>query len=579
MSYNQQHQQAAGMLAGVYGFSIFTIAAFAIGAFAYAQLGSHDQFLFPIVAALFLGVITPVTFIAIRHQVRLTRIKLINLFAEAFDLSKKNPLDEDDRDRESKTLLSFEFVKGKYYVDLDLKEHEEPKLRSIPKFPMMLHTDWMLLICAMPYIVFSSFGAFLLFSPIVNILDYDGLIKLPLWPSLLTIGGSPTDLLTDDGAFKAYHANTLTIAALAFAGAYFYSMRLLLRAVAVFDLSPVTFLRCFSHLVLAILLAVVIYRVFPSAEGAASFINETTKTFGFGTNFAAGATFDPELGVNAFWLILSFALGFVPDSALEYALKKSGLTFKPRYSLLERHAPSIPLTIIDGVDPYIAFRMEEANIYDVQNLATFNPIMLHIESPFGIYQTVDWVAQAQLCSVVGPERFLALKMINIRTIFDLERAARTKGVEDELVRLVGGALMMDCRRDAECREAFAFRGVSAFGQGDAGDLDLFRKGMTVAAVKRLVWLIVDDLHVHRLRQIWTLVWTKLDPKNASFDHIDDRPSSQDVPAEDRPAEDVSPVVAPPANDQPAPADAPAPGHDAGPDTQAADGEGRRDAAE
>jgi hypothetical protein len=81
-----------------------------------------------------------------------------------------------------------------------------------------------------------------------------------------------------------------------------------------------------------------------------------------------------------------------------------------------------PLDALDGIDYATRFRLQECGIYDVQGLATYNPIMLHIESPYGIYQAVDWIAQAQLCHLVGIEKFLVLREMQIRTIFDLERA-------------------------------------------------------------------------------------------------------------------------------------------------------------
>jgi hypothetical protein len=117
------------------------------------------------------------------------------------------------------------------------------------------------------------------------------------------------------------------------------------------------------------------------------------------------------------------------------------LNLKQRKSDCEKHAPVVPLTVLDVVDFFIEFRLEEANIFDVQNLAASNPIMLHVESPYGIYQTIDWVAQAQLCTTVGAERFLLLKRFNIRTIFDLERAVLGLNAPAELKLIIGTILL------------------------------------------------------------------------------------------------------------------------------------------
>ena len=496
-----------GALVGVLGFLGFAALAALIGLLVFTALGRQAQLLFPIVTSLFLAVILPVTTIAIRHQIRLTRIKLINLFATTFNLSKAAPGDPS----RGKAPVSFEFVKGKYYVDLDLREGEEPKLEAIPRFPMMLHADWMLLVCALPLMAYSFFWGFILFAPIIEVLDPQKSISGWLWASFLALGGAPTTLIRDPEKFAAAHANLLTVGAFCFAGAYFYCVRLLLRAVGVFDLSPLTFLRAFAHMVLATTLAVVLYRVFPSAEGAADFIRESAALVGLADKPSAGAGPDPRDGVNSVWLMLSFALGFVPDSALQYVLQRSGVRFKAQYVELEDHAKTIPLTILDGIDAFTAFRLEESNIFDVQNLATANPIMVHIENPYGIYEAIDWVAQAQLCTAVGPERFLLLKSYNIRTIFDLERAVFPKDDDETLIELVGTVLLSDYDRNIRCRSGFRLAPTYA-GSAPADGRDRFAfmaSALSTEGVRRLVRLMMDDLHVYRLRQIWMFIAKEL----------------------------------------------------------------------
>jgi len=505
-------EKLRGSVVGVVGVCVFVAFAVALGILAHWSLGSHTALIFPICASLFLAVVTPMTVIAIRHQIRLSRIKLIDVFAKTFGLSSKpvipltggEPSAADPKD--PRNNVSFEFVKGKYYVDLDLKTDEEPRLEDVPRFPMMLHADWMLLLCALPFIGFSAFGVFILFAPAAAVLTAGGSISAWLFPSMLALGGLPAAAIGDAAEAAAQHLNVLTVAAVAFAGAYFYCLRLLLRAVAAFDLSPLTFLRAFAHMVMATTLAVVIYRVFPSAEG----VTAAAREF-YGAIDGAPAQPRPEAGVvdaaagvKSFWLILSFALGFVPEAAIQYVLQKAGFRFKARYDEVETHARTIPVTILDGIDSPTAFRLEESNVFEVQNLATLNPIMLHVESPFGIYQTIDWVAQAQLCTVVGPERFSALKMLNIRTIFDLERAVLSDDSTSEVQTAVGAILTAPCDRDSACLAAF---GLPA-GANPAS--------WTIASVQQFVELIVDDLHVHRLRQIWILIAKQLGEDHEHF---------------------------------------------------------------
>lgn len=593
-----------------------------IGMFTYHLMGGQRQIIFPIIAALFLAVVTPLMIIAIRHQVRRSRIKLIDMFARNFLFGRyDNVADLDGGAKQAAASaqqkrndnISFEFVRDKYYVDLDIPPGREPTLDDVPRFPMLLHADWMLLLCALPFMVICWFGTYLIFSPVIEVIKSSpcGMIGSWLWASMLSVGGLGQGIYVET-AFEHWHTNTLTVALFAFAGAYFYSLRLMLRAVAVFDLSPVTFLRAFVHVVMAMLLAVVVYRGIPtqtitdSARKVATWVGVESRPQdtargspqnpqgseaplaadgrGVQTGFSRQAdsgirqtlpthpgtmslrnlvpgspecvekveqykfdleqynkaigkqsepqklpagTEDPGNGVYPLWLLVAFAFGFLPDAALQYLLQRGGVTFKARFNELENYTKLIPLTVLDGIDHFIAFRLEESNIFDVQNLATSNPIMLHIESPFGIYETIDWVAQAQLCTVVGPERFLLLKGLNIRTVFDLERAvcpvyrSNTDGTPElqpdgprtlpdtALTLAIGRILFANSTRE---HDVWARLAASRNGRRmpfvDPPDADLV--GMTRAVVT----LIIDDLHVHRLRQIWRNIALRLGRENA-----------------------------------------------------------------
>jgi len=196
--------------------------------------------------------------------------------------------------------------------------------------------------------------------------------------------------------------------------------------------------------------------------------------------------------------LLAFALGFIPESALGYMLQKSGLRFKERYSELEQHAKVVPVTIIDGIDYTIAYRLEEANIFDVQNLAAYNPIMLHIESPFGIYSTIDWVAQAQLCLEFGPDRYLALKTLNIRTIFDLEEVLQVG--TPELIDSVASLLLQDCNRDSSTRKFVGLTKTPSL-MIEPGQQGAATNDARSAALRTLVASVTNGLHVMRLKQL------------------------------------------------------------------------------
>ena len=163
---------------------------------------------------------------------------------------------------------------------------------------------------------------------------------------------------------------------------------------------------------------------------------------------------------------------------------------------------------------------------------TANPIMLHIETPYGIYETVDWVAQAQLCTLVGPEKFLYLKQYYVRTVFDLERALLGPDAESKFKKLILSILMSDddrrrliegktgiarlptfvgdlAKREAEALQAGAGADTPAQPELSPHIDQLVPIWMDDQFTAHLVNVLVDDLHVRRLRQIWNHIVDRL----------------------------------------------------------------------
>jgi hypothetical protein len=87
---------------------------------------------------------------------------------------------------------------------------------------------------------------------------------------------------------------------------------------------------------------------------------------------------------------------------------------------------SFPLDLIDGIDPSIKFRLNQFEIVDVQNLATTNPIVLYVETPYELLEIFDWIAQAQLLIELGPVDYLNARERGIRDIIGFLKLGRDK---------------------------------------------------------------------------------------------------------------------------------------------------------
>ncbi|MGU3360524.1 hypothetical protein ACLBWX_09345 [Methylobacterium sp. M6A4_1b] len=421
-----------------------------------------------ILGATIFAALSPFFFIAIREAVKRQRQEVVRDLAAVFDIAGPSS---------QRLIPSFEFVKYKYFVGRPKVFGKSGSIDasdgSLDVFDQSRHredftaTDWIL-----GSVAFSLLAAVAVFH------------SLSLLATLLC-ANSPS-LIGPDGICPKIQGMTtvwLFGACAAFAGSYLTALRNLYRAIKNFDLSPATIIgetiKIVIGIVLAPILVIGLLRVGASAAEGLARIDEPMSS--------------PLLLALA--ITGCFVAGIMPDVVLRNILQRDKLkNFKREEYDVYRAFKITPVEIIDGIDSEIRVRLDDHHIHSTQNLATANPLMLFVETPYGVYQIMDWVAQAQLCCSVGREKVIRLWPLGVRTLFDLERLAAPSAVRNEALllevgRIVLGGNLIDAAPDRQA----------------AVDL-------VVASIE----LRLDDPHVQRLRQIFIAVGDRLGPDCRRF---------------------------------------------------------------
>jgi hypothetical protein len=442
-----------------------------------------------IVLSAALSIVLPVAIIYVRQTVKTQRQDVINDLAAIFE-------PEHGRAGREQIIPSFEFVKFKYSVaEAPSLDHGNGQRTGKAATPDRDVSKTMFVVSSIPLMA-------VLFA--LGVVAFGALLTLVARNQDALGWGKQFPVFTPRGSDAIEGLDTwLAMLAVAYIASYLYNIRELLRAVANFELSPMTLLMSAIHVLFGVATALIIASVAADVLGVGGTV--TTSAL----------------------LLAAFAVGFVPELGVRTLLRATKLKmFKSVDDDVYKAFSVTPVEVIDGIDTEVCSRLSLHNIVSVQNLATANPIMLFVETPYGVYQIIDWVAQAQLCSALGPKAVIEFWKLGIRTIFDLERALIGASSTRALRHEVGKIVVLG--RSAEERDRLGLGAASA--PSEAAD----------ATVLALASIILDDLHIQRLRQIANRIAERLDLQNLHLIHIAERWKPLGPPPPDAPDEPDAP---------------------------------------
>lgn len=218
---------------------------------------------------------------------------------------------------------------------------------------------------------------------------------------------------------ESYSANfkrSVVAIAMAFLGAYIWSIQYIFRRMMTLDLPPGAYYSVGSRMIFSAFIAV----VFQYAVTLSS-----TDAFSDSSQF----------------IVVSFLIGIFPERALAWMKENSGRIFAEH----KESSDELPLEMIEGISSFHKTRLYELGIDNVQNLAHASLLELILKTPFKPRVLVDWMAQARLC-LEFKQHTKAIRGSGIRTILELQeiynddelltQLSKNSGIDLNLIKTV-----------------------------------------------------------------------------------------------------------------------------------------------
>ncbi|WP_156652564.1 hypothetical protein [Methylobacterium sp. Leaf86] len=413
--------------------------------------------------SLLVSILPPLIFFIIRESVKGQRQGIINDLSSVFDSQRVGDM----------FIPSFEFVKYKYFIER--KPHRNEQQDNFRDSSSKDYSIFAWIVSAIPLILVLFSASLLISGQLIHTISQANILTC-----LINAQCDAIQLTQDQRASK-----WILVFIAAFAGGYVFLIRSFFRAINNFDLSPASFVGAANNLIVGTTVALL--------SNEALFKPLSSINLGSAENINLNPF--PYLGLAA-----AFAIGYFPEVAIRSLITKSKFRgYKKENKSFYEMYTTTPVEIIDGIDTEIRDRLADYHIKSVQNLAAANPLMLFVETPYGVYQIMDWVAQAQLCCSTGPSSLVRLWGLGIRTIFDLERVIFDQDVREEgLIEQVGRVLLANH--------------ILANPSDDSVAKTIISHETCVANIK----LRLNDPHIHRLRQIYIMVGNTIGENNRRF---------------------------------------------------------------